>query len=80
MITPDGQYLHEMAEGGVKWTDPAGVIHDGHKMCDYLDAHPTPLGDMVTEVAARSPGMNTTQVRAVVMAAVNVYCPQDKDN
>ncbi len=79
-ITPDGEYLHVMAEAGVRWTNPDRVIHDGHNMCDYLETNPTiPLADLVSQVAAKSPGLNIDQVRAVVISAIDVYCPQFKE-
>ncbi len=79
-ITDDGRYLHQLHQDGVKWTDPTAVITDAHRICSYMDAHPTSIADMITGAEARSPGEQPKVVRSVVLSAVEAYCPRDNDH
>lgn len=79
-ITDDGHYLHQLHQDGVNWTDPAAVITDAHRICSYMDAHPTSIADMITGAEARSPGEQPKVVRSVVLSAVEAYCPRDNDH
>jgi Protein of unknown function (DUF732) len=74
--TSDGQFLQLITQADLTFTDPAAAAADGHRVCDVMTAYGYTVNQTVVVEANATPGMDTVEVRSVVIAAVAAYCPQ----
>lgn len=76
----DEQFLERLQAAGTPTDDRAGVIDDGHAVCQVLDAHSS-KGDLVAAslIVKNARGWTDDQAAALAVAAVRVYCPRHAD-
>ncbi|MDM3894727.1 DUF732 domain-containing protein [Mycobacterium intracellulare] len=72
---PDTEFLAAMDRAQVHMTTEAAAINQGHQVCKSLDKGASVQG-ITARILSLSPGITEPQVRAVVDAAVDAYCPQ----
>lgn len=72
---PDTEFLAAMDRAQVHMTTEAEAIGQGHHVCRSLDKGASIQG-ITAQILSVSPGISEPQVRSVVYAAVDAYCPQ----
>lgn len=72
---PDTEFLAAMDRAQVHMTTEAEAIGQGHHVCRSLDKGASIQG-ITAQILSVSPGISEPQVRSVVYAAVDAYCPK----
>lgn len=72
---PDTEFLAAMDRAQVHMASEAAAIEQGHRVCRSLDSGASVQG-VTAKILSISPGLSEPQVRTVVWAAVDAYCPQ----
>ncbi|WP_368834367.1 DUF732 domain-containing protein [Mycobacterium intracellulare] len=72
---PDTEFLAAMDRAQVHMATEPEAINQGHQVCRSLDKGASIQG-ITAQILSVSPGISEPQVRSVVYAAVDAYCPQ----